>query len=257
MNQLLIITLFFIFFLFFFSFYTRQKYERFENQKIQFLTPEQTKNMIQQDEDGYFQSFSIYDFMARNIKDKHDYLQQILPSIQDIPEKEKERLRKLTLQADSSLQKIHKPYFSGIRASKIPWKIGYTHGKSYEDGLPHTRGRDIIMISDIVLDKDDKDLIGTFIHEKVHLYQKMYPEEMDIYLQKNKMRRWRRREVEDRIRANPDTDEYIYKEMNGKEMKSVYGERPNGLEDVKTYPKDEQSSEHPYEKMAIEIEKEI
>jgi hypothetical protein len=40
-------------------------------------------------------------------------------------------------------------------------------------------------------------------------------------------------------------------------MKSVYEERPNGLENVKTYPENEQSSEHPCERMAIEIEKEI
>jgi hypothetical protein len=255
------IALFVIFFLFLQSFYSFSSYEKFTNENtssiVTFMNPHETQQMIRNDNDGYFQSFSIYDYMARGIQNRDDYETQIQKGLVEWNEKDKERLQKLTKQVDVSLQKIQKPYFSGIRASHIPWKFGFTKGKFYEDGLPHTRGKDIIMVSDTVLDKDDKDLKGTLLHEKVHLYQKLYPEEMDIYLQNNKMRRWRRREVDDRIRANPDTDEYIYKEMNGKEMKSVYEERPNGLEDVKTYPENEQSSEHPYERMAIEIEKEI
>lgn len=54
----------------------------------------------------------------------------------------------------------------------------------------------------------------------------------------------KKREEIDRIRANPDIDKWIYKNF-----KSVYVKNPKTIEDVKG------KNEHPFEKMAEQIEK--
>ena len=60
--------------------------------------------------------------------------------------------------------------------------------------------------------------------------------------------------MNDKIRANPDTDDYIYMNSKGEICKTVYNENPKDLEDTKTYPKNNQESEHPLENMAISLE---
>ena len=55
-------------------------------------------------------------------------------------------------------------------------------------------------------------------------------------------------------RANPDLDNWIYKDANNNIYKSYYNDMPSSIEDIKYYPVNNQRFEHPYEKMAIEIE---
>lgn len=236
----------------------RENYENNNFGKIEFLDESEVKELLKDDKDGYFASFTIYDWKVRDVKDVNEYLTKILKSnsINELKNNEKERLIKLINEADNKLKKIKYDWFDGNKAANIKWKIGYTKGKDYEDGLPHTRS-DVVMLGENTLKQNDKSLIGTLIHEKVHLYQKEYPEDLEKYKQQYGFVRIRRRDVDDRIRANPDTDEYIYRNSNGKEMKTVYKEGANGLEDTKTYPEDNQSSEHPNETMAIKIEKEL
>ncbi len=230
--------------------------ENFENSKINYLTKEEIYNIFKEDKDNYFSSFSIYDWEVRNVFDKEQYLTKIKESIQELNQEQKERLSNLLQKVDQKLKNIQLSWFNGNNASNINWKIGYTIGKNYEDGLPHTRN-DIVILGENTLKQDDKNLIKTLVHEKVHLYQKMYPNDIEKYKEVKKYRRLRRVEENDRIRANPDTDNYIYVNDKGEELKTIYNENATGLEDTKTYPENKQSSEHPNEAMAIEVEKMI
>ncbi len=237
----------------------KNKMENFENNKnsnIQFLTKDEVFNMLKEDKDNYFGSFTIYDWEVRNAYNKEQYLDKIKESIHELNNEQKERLTKLTKIIDEKIKNVKLPYFNGEKASLIQWNFGYTLGKNYEDGLPHTRN-DIIMLGQNTVKQDDKNLMKTLTHEKVHLYQKLYPDDNEKYKEFKGFRRLRRREVNDKIRANPDIDSYIYIDKNGNELKTVYNEKATGLEDTKTYPEDNQSSEHPNEAMAIEIEKMI
>jgi hypothetical protein len=195
----------------------------------------------------------MYDLEARSTKSIEDYMSKVEKSISEFSDSQKRRIEKLSQQADQRIQHIQKKWLNGNILKNMKWKFGLTVGGEYEGGLPHTRD-DYIMLSDSVLKNDDTYLIGTFIHEKVHLYQRKYPESVEKYKDEYGMRRWKRKDVNDRVRANPDTDEYIYKTKDGQEMMSVYNENPKGLEDVKTYPKEGQQNEHPHEKMAIQVE---
>jgi hypothetical protein len=59
----------------------------------------------------------------------------------------------------------------------------------------------------------------------------------------------RRRDSEPFIRANPDLDEYIYKDKNEDELLYLYkSSMPNGINDI--IPN---KNEHPFETMAYEI----
>jgi hypothetical protein len=62
----------------------------------------------------------------------------------------------------------------------------------------------------------------------------------------------RRRDSEPLIRANPDLDEYIYKDNDGEEMIYKYkSTMPKGINDIVP-----NKNEHPFEKMAYEISEE-
>lgn len=223
------------------------------NTKIQFLNKDEVNDLLKTDEDGYFNSFTIYDLKVRDVRDKEEYLNKVLNSTRDISTNDKERLIKLTKEADEKIKQINYEWFNGIKCADIKWIFGQTKGKIYENGLPHTRVN-IIMLGDDTLKQNDESLINTLIHEKVHLYQKRYPIDLEKYKEVNGFTRVRRRDVNDKIRANPDTDEYIYRDSKGKEMMTIYNDNATGLEDTKTQPENNQSSEHPNEAMAIKIE---
>ncbi len=235
------------------------KIEGFENEdkQIQFLTKDEIYQMLDKDEDGYFQSFSPIDYMARGVQDKESYLKKIKEGLYDLDDEDKQKIRKTFHQIFNRLPKIKLSYFDGEKASLLPIKIGVIKDRKYEGGLPHTRGKNIIMMGNQTIRKYEDGFKKTMVHELVHLYQKRYPEENEEYQREKGYYRWRRKDVNDRIRANPDTDEFIYKNKKGEVMKTVYKENPKSMEDVVTYPKDTQSYEHPNEAMAIEIEENI
>jgi hypothetical protein len=245
-----------IFYLFFYS--MKGGREDFTNQvsNIQFMTKEETEKKLLNDKDPYYQTFSIYDLEARGVRSLEEYLKKIKSSISEFSTSQKNRIQKLTSKADELIQSLQKNWLNGNKLQKIPWKFGYTEGSLYEGGLPHTRD-DYIMLSDSLLQNDDHYVTGTLIHEKVHLYQRLYPEEVEKYKEEKGIRRWKRRSLEDRVRANPDIDDYLYQMKNGDKMMSVYKKNPKGLEDVNTYPKDGQKYEHPHEMMAIEVEESV
>ena len=155
----------------------------------------------------------------------------------------------------SSIKNINLKWFNGYKASLIPWNLGCINGKLYENGLPHTRN-DIILISNKDINKYNVNkLVKTLIHEKVHIYQKIYPNDCNIYIQTHNFTKLKIRNNNDNIRANPDLDNWIYKDKNEKIYKAEYNNKfPKSIEDITYYPLNSQSYEHPYEKMAIDIE---
>ena len=99
-----------------------------------------------------------------------------------------------------------------------------------------------------------KNLINTLIHEKVHIYQKKFPEKMNNYISFYNFKKIKKRDEYDNIRANPDLDNYIYQDSDNNTYKAQYNKNVLSVEDIVYYPKNNQMYEHPFEKMAIEIE---
>lgn len=230
--------------------------ENFNNTVI-FLDKNEVVNLLIENKDNYYKSFYKNDFYARNINSINDYHKIIINSGVNLDNDQKNRLIKLTKSIDKKLENINLYFFNGKKANDLVWKIGVFKDKKYEGGLPHTRSDVILLNLNQINYYDDIKLMSTLLHEKIHIYQKMYKNDVDRYLDINKFKKIKKRNSHDNIRANPDLDEFIYSDENFNVYKAIYNKNPTSIEDVIYYPNDNQSYEHPYEKMAIYLEKKI
>lgn len=254
--MLMYIFIFFILLIFFciINNYISKKYiEKFDNNII-FLNNVQLLNILINNNDNYYDKFYGNDFNARNIKNIDEYKHLMKQSVTDFNDIQKKKIRKCIYNADSYFSKLNLEWFNGNKNNKIKWIIGSVKGKLYENGLPHTRNNVIIMSHEKINNYSENFLTKTLIHEKVHIYQKNHSDDIDIYLNKNKFNKIKERDIHDNIRANPDLDNWIYKDNKENIYKAVYKDNPSSIEDIEYKPIDNQSYEHPFEKMAIEIE---
>lgn len=209
----------------FFIFYIVNKYfiEFFSNNYIHFMTKEETINFILNDKDNYVKNMSYHDLYARKVSSSDDYINLIINSCLDFTEDQKRIIRKNSNGASFKISLID---------------------EIYEEGFPHTR-EDIIFISPNIINLNLKRIIK---HELVHIKQRY---------RKNKQYKHyiisRNRNTEPLIRANPDLDEFIYKDsINGLEFYYIYSsDKPNGINDI---IKINNLGEHPNEIEAYEME---
>jgi hypothetical protein len=207
---------------------------------IKFMDKNEVKDFILKDEDKYINNLSIYDLRARKSKTCIEYLFKAGNSTLDFTQEQKEKLIMCANQA--------KLYFN----NNMDWVFALITN-NYEEGFPHTRAN-IIFLSETIINYSNIELIKTLIHESVHIYQRYNKEEIKKYLEKNNFTISRTRNNTSLMRANPDLDEYIYKDKNGIEMIANYNtEFPSGITDIKL---PSLSNEHPFEYMAYEIAEE-
>jgi hypothetical protein len=260
---MLLLVLLFIFVVYQLMF-CRRRYHRRES-FISSLSPMQTSptpvtflskdklTLLLSTKDAFFESFFDYDYFARQVKTFEEYLPRIAASTSDFTKDEIIKLQKCTSACDHYLQYVNLPGFDGTKASNMVWILGKVQGKLYEDGLPHTRLQKLIVLPQTNINDDENQLIRTLIHEKIHLYQQQYPQDMNVYLNKSNIVKHKKRDYDDFIRVNPDLDNWIYKDViNGFVYnKAKYNSKyPRNILDVENT---NQLFEHPFEKMAVEI----
>jgi hypothetical protein len=226
-------------------FWSSKRKENFEvvaNANVTFLSREEVRDFIQRDEDGYIASLTPLDLLAREVSSISEYIKRIAPA--EISEDHKKNINKLAYMVDTYLMKSGQH-----KLASVPWKIAVTSNATYENGYPHTR-KDIIFLS--TNEMDSIDLGQTLLHEKVHVYQRMYPAETYQYLRDIGYERWKLRRDEPLARSNPDLDDWIYIDPNTKKPMVAYysSSKPSSISDVTL---DHPSYEHPFEKMAYDI----
>ena len=200
-----------------------------------YLSREETANIIKKDNDKYIKNLTKYDLYARDVSTPEEYIYKIIEGCLNFSEKQVVKL--------NNCSKIARKFFD----NKYIWKFALID-EVYEEGFPHTR-MDIIFLSPKVINYTDDNLTKILIHESIHIYQRYNITEINKYLKENKYTVSRRRDSEPLIRANPDLDEYIYKDKDGEEMIYIYkSSMPKGINDI--IPN---KNEHPFEKMAYEI----
>lgn len=218
------------------------------NNNVKFLSKEIVVDFFNKDPDNYFKNMNEYDIYARNVDNIKEYINISKDSVlEDFTEYQKNLLKNITKKADNFLKDYDKNYLN------IKWIFALV-GNNYEDGLPHTR-TNIIFLSPTIFNNDINILTGILIHEKVHIYQRYYPNEIQKYLSNNGYSFSRKKNTEKYIRSNPDLDDNIYINNRGKEMYAIYkSDKPTNINDVILT---DYANEHPYEKMAYEIESEF
>lgn len=212
-----------------------------------YLSKEDTSEFLAKDDDTYIESLSPADLYARKVSSVKEYKEKSVKNVLEFDENSKNILDKATILADTYFNKLNNAYIDTARINKIVWKFALT---SNEENLPHTRS-DIIFLSPYVLKNKEKALVSILIHEKVHIYQKMYIEEFQNMLLQNGYKQVKKRKEYPLIRANPDLDEFVYSDKNGKLMLTLYkNNRPKGITDVET---NNHHHEHPFEEIAYKI----
>lgn len=254
-----------LFFMFIINYILKNRYNKYygysnrysidSNRNIIFLDSNSLYKILSNENDDYYKSFFSLDFKTRNIKNITEYLDFIKLSVDNFDDADKKKIEKCINTTNTYFEKINLEWFNGENANKIPWKIGCVKGKLYENGLPHTRYDTIIISKENLKDYTEKKLTDTLIHEKVHLYQRIYKNDTLLYLKQNNFVKFKKRSDNDNIRSNPDLDGWIYKDFENNIYQAKYNENPKSIEDIKYMPTNSQSCEHPYEKMAIFIER--
>jgi hypothetical protein len=215
--------------------YSSSIIETFKDYTNIYLTQEETINFIRNDNDKFISSLSPFDLEARDVRSPQEYMNKIINDCYNFTDSQKTKL--------NNCSKIARNFFD----NNYVWKFALI-GDVYEEGIPHTR-TDIIFLSPKIFNYNETDLITILIHESIHIYQRYNKTEMNKYLKDKSYSVSRRRDSEPFIRANPDLDEYIYKDKNGDELLYLYkSSMPNGINDI--IPN---KNEHPFETMAYEI----
>lgn len=230
---------------------------------VKFMTADETRNFLASDADGYFSTFSTWDLIARKAIHDMSYRKRSASAAVDFNAYQKALIMDSVVDADTFLIQLassngsacNSKFAASIdfeKVAEIPWVVALTNGTKYEDGLPHTRAN-IIFLSTSVFYQPDR-ITRILVHEKIHLYQRMYPEHMMQILNNNGYTRWKNRTGVPRIRANPDVDPYIYIDSTTESpMLAVYSsDKPSSINDIVI---EHTGHEHPYEKMAYEIDK--
>lgn len=217
-----------------------------------FLSKSELEKTLINNKDKYYDNFNENDLRVRNIDNINEYNDIIKKSCINTSTKYSRILNNAINIANTKIKKIKINGFDGKKAAKIQWSIGIFKGTNYEYGLPHTRNF-IILIPEFILENINS-LIRILIHEKIHIYQKMYPNDIKIWLNDNSFVKYRLKNKEDNVRANPDVDNYLYKNAKDEIMMSKYNDLPFTINDVKYYPINNYKYEHPFEYMAYTLE---
>lgn len=198
--------------------------------------------ILKNDNDNFYKNMSNDNLNLRNITNKTLFLNNIIDNLYTINKNEIYVINKAIKKAQNKLKKCNLIGFNYHKIQNYPWIIGFSIGDKYEFGYPHTRNNIIILNYNNIYDKD---LVNTLIHERIHIYQKLYPNDITLFLRLLNFKKIKKKE-DDHLH-NPDTDLYIYKNNNIIfECKIINNNDTNKLK----YSQQNIYYEHPYEFMA-------
>jgi len=233
-------------------------YSIFNNtQNIVFLNKNELSTFLINDKDNYYKSFHKKDLIVRKVSNIDEYKKKILNSTSNFSIYQKEKIIFCINKLNKILINVKYPWFDGKKAIQTTWKFGSIHGYEYENGFAHTRS-DLIILPQINLDNySQHDLIKLILHEKIHIYQKMYPDDIENYIQHNNYYKFKKRSEIVDSRANPDLNQWIYNNSNNKTLIAMYKSNPINISDVTFHPSNNDNNEHPFEKMAYDMSESI
>ena len=212
---------------------------------IHYLTKDELYAHLIENKDGYYDRFHKNDLKVRNVTSVSQYLEKIKDSVCNVPPDLQEKLTTAIKQVNQAKE------VKGIDMDlflQIPWKIGCVRNKKYENGLPHTRGQ-VIILPLTVDERSMTSLCRLLMHEKVHVYQKLYPERVQKYFETKGIRPIKKTNFQNAaIPANPDIDDSLFQNYG-----AWYENTPTHFEDVQ-YVGGSHKREHPLEEMAYEAE---
>jgi hypothetical protein len=154
---------------------------------IQYLNKDELANILKKDNDNYYKKMSKLNLELRDIQDLNSYLLSIDKLLYTISNSEQviinNAIKKANIHLQNASKILKKRKFVGFDYNKIkdyPWFIGCSNGQQFEFGYPHTRMDIIILNYENIYDPD---LYKTLMHERIHIYQRLNPNNMKLFLQ--------------------------------------------------------------------------
>lgn len=223
---------------------------------INFLSREDTARFILGDYDHYARNLSVFDLRARKSSTAHVYSSVSSMHTDDFVDSEKNILTQAAYAADAFFNSLvgekRVPGLESHVITTLPWFLAKTTGDVYEGGFPHTRSHIIFLTDKHVHPGADLEILTRLlIHEKIHVYQRIYPTHINEYLSYINCQPHSERRIYEFIRANPDVGAWVYVCANQAELtKYEYNStNPKGITDVKRAS----GMEHPFEDMAYYV----
>jgi hypothetical protein len=207
---IIIIIVIFLIYLFFFR----------KTTSIKYLTFDEFANITNSSE--YFNNMNSYDLQVRKSNNKNEYFKKYQLGYQTFTMEQKNILLNIINIIEKKINKYK-------NFKNIKW-VFVKIDTDLENSFPHTI-ENVIVLSNKFFYSSTNRQINTIIHEKVHIYQRMYPEYINI-LYKN----WGFDKVEvdiDYNRNNPDI-KYYYS-YNNNLLIQLYTNNPRELYDSNTY----------------------
>lgn len=213
-------------------------------ERFRFLSKQETQEFLKLDADKYVKNMTELDLYARKVTKRDEYLDKVAKAAVDITKEQQVKIKQLAKAVD-----LHLTQSGHHKIASVPWNIAATEGSIYENGYPHTRDNVIFLSTN---DIHSISLGRTLMHEKVHVYQRLFPEEIRQYLKERGYKPVKLRKDEPFARSNPDLDEWIYLDpVSTKPMVARYSsDKPSSISDVTL---EHPAYEHPHEKMAYDI----
>lgn len=193
--------------------------EKYENNNILFISPEETFQKIV--DSNYFNKFTKKDMEIRKCKDINNCKEIYKKNIINFTDKQKSILINLISKVDNILKK-YKAFYN------IPWKFSLVNN-NIENGFPHTH-LDIIILSTIFFNKPSNMQLSTLIHEKIHIYQKLNKSKTEKFYNSYNFKKKYKNTSELR-RTNPDLDDFVW-EYNNISFYSEYKKNSTNLGDI-------------------------
>jgi hypothetical protein len=223
---------------------------------VQFLSKEETQNVLNEDADHYYNRFQEHDLLVRGVKTKDEYLAKIANSACEVDPEIQEKIEDCIERLHARMETMEQEEIEGILIAKLktlPWKLGFTCDKEYENGLPHTRGDVILLNNKDVKSRTITETCRLLLHEQTHVYQKTV--DMKKYLEENYDTLTLSKEEVQKLPANPDTDgkAYVHK-TSGEKYLGQYSKKPKHFRDIQYSSDDGVKKEHPYEYAAYKME---
>jgi len=226
----------------------------FYTSQIEFMSKEKTADFFREDKDSYLQNMTKYDVMAMKSSSKQEYLENSCLDAEDFTEEDKQKLERVCNEVDHYiLNKMEKiPFIDNEKLGKMKWVLAKTGGKYYEDGYPHTR-LNVIFITPEVIKRNDCG--RTMLHEKVHVYERIFPRDMERWIKHMGYKPYKRFSDYKYGRGNPDLDGWVYIDPLGNETLAIFNtETPKGIDDSHYPGGMNYMAEHPNETLAYYID---
>ena len=170
----------------------------------------------------FFNNMNTYDLKVRKNNNKNEYLKRYQSGYEPFTIKQKNILLYIVNIVNNNINKY-------TNFKNIKW-IFVKINTNLENSFPHTIENVIVLSNDFFNDSINNQ-INTIIHEKVHIYQRMYPDYINILYTK-----WGFKKTDFTLnnnRNNPDI-KYYYS-YNNNLLIQLYNNNPYELYDSNTY----------------------